>query len=56
MKKLFICVTTLFSTNLLAHPGHLPAESVHSLLHIEHITGLITIVAISLFIKRLRNK
>ena len=41
MKKLLTLTLTLVSTSALAHSGHLPEESVHGLLHIEHIIGLI---------------
>jgi hypothetical protein len=37
---------SLTSTSVLAHGGHLPNESVHGLLHVEHIVGLIAFAVI----------
>jgi hypothetical protein len=61
MKKLFMytllpAMLSLASTSVLAHPGHLPDEAVHGLLHVEHIITLAVIGAIVYLVHRLRNK
>ena len=33
-------LSSLYSSAVYAHPGHMADESVHSLLHIEHIIAL----------------
>ncbi|HEB82851.1 MAG TPA: hypothetical protein ENJ11_08305 [Gammaproteobacteria bacterium] len=40
LTRLFAISLPLFSGYALAHPGHLPVESVHGFLHTEHIVAL----------------
>jgi len=56
MKSLLIVILTLTSTTALAHSGHLPNESVHGFLHIEHIIVLAAFGLVALIAKVLRNK
>lgn len=44
----------LFSPAVHAHPGHVVEQSLHSLLHIEHIIALVAaaIVACTVFVLR----
>ncbi len=56
MKTLMTISVLLFSSNLLAHPGHLPVESVHGFLHTEHIIALAVLGVIAFIADRLRDK
>lgn len=61
MKKLLISKLSLtlllpVSTSALAHTGHLPNESVHSFLHVEHIIMLAAAGLLVYLIKVLNNK
>lgn len=56
MKNILILMTVLFSSSAMAHSGHIPNESVHSLLHIEHIVALVTIGIVAVVVKKLRHK
>ena len=61
MKKLLISKLSLtlllpVSTSALAHTGHLPSESVHSFLHVEHIIMLAAAGLLVYLIKVLSNK
>ena len=49
-------LTGLMSPAAIAHPGHLANESVHSMLHSEHVVLLVAsgIVAIAIYV--LRNR
>lgn len=48
--------TSLGSQGVYAHPGHIADETVHSLLHIEHITVLVAAGVIALTVYIIRNK
>jgi len=54
--KLLPAILSLVSTSALAHPGHLPDETVHGLLHVEHIIALAVAGAIVYLVHRLRNR
>ena len=56
MKKLLTTILLLSSTPVLAHPGHLTNESVHSFLHTEHIIMLAAVGLVAYFIKAFNNK
>ncbi len=61
MKKLLFSKLSLtlllpVSTSTLAHTGHLPNESAHSFLHVEHIIMLLSAGLIAYLIKVLNNK
>ena len=61
MKKLLISTLTLtllllVSTSAMAHTGHLSNESVHGLLHVEHIIMLAAAGLIIYLIKVSSNK
>jgi len=56
MKKSLTTILLLLSTSVLAHPGHLTNESVHSFLHTEHIVMLAAVGLIAYFIKAFNNK
>lgn len=49
-------LTTLASPALYAHPGHMAEQSLHSLLHSEHIIALVLAAAFSLAVYTRRNK
>jgi hydrogenase/urease accessory protein HupE len=49
-------LTSLAPQALYAHPGHLVDETVHSLLHIEHITALVAAGVIAFTVYIIRNK
>ena len=49
-------LTTLASPALYAHPGHVAEQSLHSLLHSEHVVALAVAAAISLAVYASRNK
>jgi hypothetical protein len=51
IKKLLVTILSLTSTSLLAHTGHLPNESVHGFLHIEHIIVIATIALVAYLVK-----
>ncbi len=60
MKNLLTCkllLLTLFSvsTAALAHPGHLPEEAAHGLLHVEHII-MIAVVGLTVYIVNILRK
>ena len=46
----------LFAPLAYAHPGHIANDSVHSLLHIEHIIALVTASVIAYTVFALRKK
>ncbi len=48
--------TGLFSTTVHAHPGHIADETIHSLMHIEHIIPLVAAGAIAFAVYTLRSK
>lgn len=54
--KLIPAILALSATSAIAHPGHLPNETVHGLLHIEHIIALAVAGVIAYLAYRLRNK
>lgn len=56
MKKLLMMMLSLVSTSSLAHPGHLPVETTHGFLHIEHIIALAAIGVIAFVVTSLRDK
>ncbi len=61
MKKLLLSKLSLtlllpVSTSALAHTGHLPNESVHSFLHVEHLIMLAAAGLLVYLIKVLSNK
>ncbi len=56
MKKLLTLILSLTSASALAHSGHLPDESVHGLLHIEHIIGLIVFAFVAYMVANWNNK
>ncbi len=56
MKKLLMMILPLASTSALAHPGHLPVETTHSFLHIEHIIALAAVGVIAFVVTLLRDK
>lgn len=66
MKKLFaskLCLTklslsalSLASTSAFAHTGHLANDTVHSLLHVEHIIAIAAIGLIAYFVNVLSKK
>ena len=56
MKKLLTLILSLTSASALAHSGHLPDESVHGLLHIEHIIGLIVFAFVAYAVANWINK
>jgi hypothetical protein len=61
MKKSLISTLSLalllpFSSSALAHTGHLPNESVHGFLHVEHIIMLAAAGLVVYLIKVLGNK
>lgn len=49
-------LTPLVSTSALAHSGHLSNDSVHGMLHIEHIVALLAIGLAVYLIKEFRGK
>jgi hypothetical protein len=54
--KLLLTLLLPVSTSALAHTGHLPSESVHGFLHVEHIIMLAAAGLIVYFIKIFNNK
>jgi len=56
MKTFLILTSVLFSSSAMAHTGHLANESVHGLLHIEHIIALVAIGLGAVVVKILRQK
>ncbi len=56
MKKILTTILLLSSTSVLAHPGHLTNDSVHSFLHTEHIIMLAALGIIAYVIKAFSNK
>ena len=53
---LFLILLTLTSTTVHAHSGHLPGETMHGLLHVEHIILILAIGLIVYSINVLRKK
>lgn len=53
MKKMIIVTTALLSSTAFAHSGHIPDNSVHSLLHIEHVIALTAIVVVAFVVKKI---
>jgi hypothetical protein len=51
MKKLILTILSLLPTTAFAHSGHLPNETVHGFLHIEHIIALAAIALIAYLVK-----
>jgi len=49
-------LTSLASPTVLAHPGHVADQSLHSLLHIEHVLVLATAAVVSLAVYASRKK
>lgn len=56
ISKLLAVVSPLVSTTALAHTGHLADESVHGLLHIEHIIGLIVFAFVAYMVVSRNSK
>jgi hypothetical protein len=54
--KLLPVMLSLASTSALAHPGHMPDETVHGLLHVEHIITLAAAGAIVYLVYRFLNR
>ena len=54
--KLLLVTLFLVSTSAIAHTGHLPNETVHGLLHIEHIIALVAAGLIVYFVSVVRKK
>jgi hypothetical protein len=54
--KLLLALLLPVSTSALAHTGHLPSESVHGFLHVEHIIMLAAVALIVYLIKVSGNK
>ena len=54
--KLIPAILALSATSAMAHPGHLPSETGHGLLHIEHIIALTAAGVIAYLAYRLRDK
>ena len=54
--KLIAAALSLASTSVLAHTGHMPNESVHSFLHVEHLVAISAIALIAYVVSILRNK
>ncbi|MBT8119234.1 MAG: hypothetical protein KJN89_05900 [Gammaproteobacteria bacterium] len=54
--KLLPAILTLGSASAMAHPGHLPNDAVHGLLHIEHIIALAAAGVIAYLAYRIRKK
>ena len=54
--KLSLTLLLLVSTSVMAHTGHLSNESVHGLLHVEHIIMLAAAGLIIYLIKVSSNK
>lgn len=46
----------LFSPAVNAHPGHVVEQSLHSLLHVEHIIVLVAVTVVACAVYILRNK
>ena len=56
ISKLPLLLLTLASTTAFAHTGHLPVETVHGLLHIEHIITVAAIGVIAYFVNAIYKK
>ncbi len=56
MKSVIVTTLSLASTAALAHPGHIANETIHGLLHSEHIIALVAVGIIAYALKSLRNK
>ncbi len=56
ISKLSLTLLLLVSTSAMAHTGHLSNESVHGLLHVEHIIMLAAAGLIIYLIKVSSNK
>jgi hypothetical protein len=56
MNKLLLVTLALLSSSAVAHPGHLADDSVHGLLHIEHIILLVVAAGIVFTINAFRNR
>ncbi len=56
LSKLSLALLLPFSTSVLAHTGHLPSESVHGFLHVEHIIMLAAAGLVVYLIKVSGNK
>ncbi len=54
--KLFPVALSLSSTSVLAHTGHLSNETIHGLLHVEHIIALVAVGVIAFLAYTLRDK
>ena len=51
-----IIMAGLFSPAVHAHPGHVVQQSLHSLLHVEHILALAVAAVVACTILVLRNR
>lgn len=56
ISKLSLTILLLVSTSAMAHTGHFSNESVHGLLHVEHIIMLAAAGLIIYLIKASSNK
>jgi ribose/xylose/arabinose/galactoside ABC-type transport system permease subunit len=56
LATLLLMILSLLSTPVLAHPGHLSNDSLHSFLHVEHIIALLAIGLAVFLVKQLRGK
>ena len=55
MKSIFISILSLIPMPSLAHLGHLPSESMHGFLHVEHIIMFVVIGVVAYIVKVLHN-
>ena len=56
MKKIVTLLTLVASTSAVAHPGHVANQSIHSLLHGEHIITLVVTAVITYAVYILQKK
>ena len=56
LAKLSLMLSSLVSTSVLAHTGHLANDSVHGFLHSEHIIALVAIGLTTYLVAVLRRK
>ena len=56
LAKLSLMLSSLVSTSVLAHTGHLANDSVHGFLHSEHIIALVAIGLTAYLVDVLRRK
>ncbi len=55
LAKSSLMLSSLVSTSVFAHTGHLANESVHGWLHVEHIVAIVTIGLVIYTIKALHK-